>query len=544
MTYNSKEEKIKIPLRPDVILLMTSLCLSDNKNILLKDYINLKKLLDRVDTDSLQMSINNNASAYYFELMKFFLEEKVVKKISNNNFIRGKIFDESSNREMFKDIRRNTEELSTDDLLLIRNFINERIRYIHLYESVDELDNLLLNIRTDNFQSLEDMSQTYESIIKKHFSIVTQTKSNSDEIMNSIILDEDGIRTLAEDSYNNLNQEGNRLSSGIVEFDNRIPLVRGELTLLGAPSGGFKSGTMLNLIYNMKLYNSKIVTNDPTKKPLFLYISLENKQRITFLRSAKLLLNMDKQDVRTTEPDLVVKRYHEYLNSLPTSCKEASIKIQYFPSNKINVSDIYGMIEEEEHNGFEVVGICVDYIKGLKPEQHSRNRELRMQLSDSSRALADLAVLKDMVVISAFQLNRSAIEAQVLNSTLIQEAHAMIDHADNVAFLRRIYSPEQQCHFIQFFESKGRSNEGIMNTGDAVYIPLDPKNQFRILPTKYETNPFAGQIINHKVSTTDGKNNNQPMSTQPMNPVKTQSGIPKGTTSAFGNMGNSAFNKN
>jgi len=518
-----KIEKYNIPIRSDVIILFTSLCFSKNNNILLKDFISLKNFLDVVDTDAIQININNFNSMYYFELIHNFLDLRLTKKIKNTKFILGKILDESPNKDIFSQIINTLDEISNDDIFLVRNFLIERLRYLHLYSESETLEELLLDIKTNNFNSLEDISKKYEQVIKQHFSVLNKTKSDQGEILNDLPLDSEGISTLASDLHTKLNQEGSVISSGIAEMDKLFKATRGELTLLGGPSGGFKSGTMLNMFFNTKLYNPNLSTNDPTKKPLVLYISMENTQKITFSRAIKLILNKNRAEVKDTDPEIIAKEFNDKLNSFPTGSKDTQLKLMYYPSNTISVSDLYGIIEEEEHNGFEVVAIYVDYIKTLKPEAHSRGLELRMQLSNNSRSLADLAVVKDIAVVSAFQLNRGAIEAHTINATHIQEAFSIMDHADNTVFLRKVYSPTLQNSFLQLFEGKLRSNEDdTLKGNNDIFAPFDINNSFRIQPTLHEKNPFIGKTIDIKLpnsgNATGNRVNTKPSNSAPLVP--------------------------
>lgn len=490
-------EKLNIPLRADIIQTFINMCFSENKNILYRDFTALYRLLEKCDTDVINMSINNISSVYYFEFLNFYLRERAVRKVSNKKFILGKLLEESANKEIYNQIASMTVELSDDDLYLTRQFINERLRFIHMYEGADDLEQLLVDLRTNNFSSLDDFSRQYEDIIKSHFTAINMSKSSQADILNDVELDGTGVLTLAEDIHNTLNTPGHNLSTGIEEIDSNYPIVKGELKLYGGPSGGFKSGMLLNEFFNCKLYNPDIVCRDPTKKPLLLYISMENTQLITFSRSLKLILNMNRDEIRMTDPSVMSNRFLRKFEEFPTNCKEAICKIKYYKSNEISVEDIYGIIEEEEQKGLEVQAVFIDYLKGLKPETHSRGLERRMQMADSSRAMADLAISKNIAVVSAFQLNRLAIEATQLNATHIQEAFAIIDHADTVAFIRRVYSPDHQRRFLQIFEGKMRNQEGegLPSSDFGTFIPFDDKNTFKIMPTLHEVNPFRGQAV-------------------------------------------------
>lgn len=55
-------------------------------------------------------------------------------------------------------------------------------------------------------------------------------------------------------------------------------------------TGGFKSGLLLNLMKQIKLYNKGRSHKDPTKRPTILFLSQENNIWETFLRIYGILV--------------------------------------------------------------------------------------------------------------------------------------------------------------------------------------------------------------------------------------------------------------
>ena len=504
------DEKIQIPIRSDILNLIVSFCFSTNKNIMFKDFVSIKKLFNEIDLEFVQGSINNVPVFYHISLIEFFLSERVDKKVSKIAFIKGKVLDESANKEIFTSILNSVEEISNEDIILVRNFIMERIRFLYLYKELPMLEELLLDVRTNNYNSLEEVALKYENTIKTHFSLINKTKSSQDDLMNDMVLDDDGIETLSEDLHNTLNQEGHTLSTGISELDNMFGggVTRGEFYLLGGASGNFKSGMLLNLAIKLKLSNPKIVTNDPTKKPLIIYDSFENVQRMTFQRSVKYFLNMNKLQLKDTDPQDIRERMTQKLEE--TGDINCAIRFCYSKSHSKTVTDLYATIEEAESDGYEVIAIVADYLKLFKAESRSKGKELRMIMADTSRELADLGLTKDIAMISAFQLNRSAITADSINATHIQEAFAIIDHCDYSCYIRRVFDARLDNSFMQLFDGKARSSEEMFNPNqDKIFLPFEKGNSFKLISTKFENNPYKHETITYKLPTNPGQNNTQ-----------------------------------
>ena len=214
---------------------------------------------------------------------------------------------------------------------------------------------------------------------------------------------------------------------------------------------------------------------------------------MTFSRSAKLLLGLNKAEVKDMQPTDLTKRMYTKLQTSENGDPNCDLKLMYYKSNSMSVTDIYGIVDEAEAGGYEVIAIVADYLKLFKGRIGSKEKELRIIMSDVSRDLADLGLEKDLAVVSAFQLNRNAITSEKLNASHIGEAFSILDHCDYGAFIRKFYDPTSGGTFLQLFEGKQRSNEESFGTvEDYVLIPFDKLNNFRLLPTKFEENPFKG----------------------------------------------------
>ena len=99
----------------------------------------------------------------YIEFIQYVLDLRLNKKINNINFIFGKI-NESKHFNEFNKILNNANEISNEDLQLLREFISERLRFSFIYEKQNELETFLLDLRTNGFNSMTDLSERYKQL--------------------------------------------------------------------------------------------------------------------------------------------------------------------------------------------------------------------------------------------------------------------------------------------------------------------------------------------------------------------------------------------
>jgi len=500
MTENKprEEKNFHIPIRTDLIEIFANFLLSKSNFITFKDYFYLYEFFKLLDLKSYSGIINDIDLRYYLVFIKEYLiavvrEKKTNKAILLDDFLNGHKY-----KEYFKVIYDKREEISSTDLVNIRNFISDRLRYAFLFKNIDSLKQLILDVETSNFESLKALSTSYETEIGKHFRELSRTKARDEmEILDSDT-SEEGLLTLSKSLIETLNTESYYLNTGYEKFNAQLNggIPRGECTLFFAKTGGFKSGIFLNLVANIKKYNRRIETLDKTKRPLILYVSLENKQNITYSRFVKLVLNKGKKEIKDYNYSDLAREVKEELESGENVCKEAEIKFIYRKSKSISTDYLYTLVEDAENEGFEVVAMFVDYIDLLKSSSAKSNDEKRHEMSQVVRDLCDLSVIKQIAVVSGGQLNRKAYgnDKEKLDLHMIGESLAMAHHADNIFIQNRYYSKELEQFVMEFYNGKQRSNEGD-NTNDLEsmdgFVEMFYKNNsFKIIPSAFE------QVIN------------------------------------------------
>ncbi len=174
-----------------------------------------------------------------------------------------------------------------------------------------------------------------------------------------------------------------------------------------APMKNWKSGFLLNCALWAKdsEYNC-LKPKDPNKRPVILYITLENTLRETTERIfSHCMGNNFKMWEHTPQENVMILKNCRLFNSDDKS--EPRLDIMYKPNKSITVADIDNIMDAYEKNGEEVVFLSVDYIKRIRPAVISK--DLRIDLGGIADDFHVLAVKRDIPIVTAMQINRSAI---------------------------------------------------------------------------------------------------------------------------------------
>ena len=256
-----------------------------------------------------------------------------------------------------------------------------------------------------------------------------------------------------------------------------------------APMKNWKSGFLLNSAIWAKKYNN-LKAKDPTKKPIALYITLENSVEETLVRVCAHCEGNDFKMADQTTNGLakILSMYGIYT---PNDSSDLGLEMLYKPNKSITVADIGVIMDDYEKQGKEVVFLAVDYLKRLRPSVITK--DLRIDLGSIADELHVLAVERDIPIVTAMQLNRSAIseldaadsfekKLQAFNKIGASSVGESIDIPQNV-----------DLTFTMVRTVDAKTNE---ITGEVESI--DKYLNFRIVAARYNTGDIDGFVHRFK----------------------------------------------
>ena len=246
---------------------------------------------------------------------------------------------------------------------------------------------------------------------------------------------------------------GGQVSTGWPQMDKILygGMSRGELNIFAGGSGSGKSLVMMNLALNWIQTGMSGV-----------YITLELSEELTSLRTDAMLTNMGtkaiRKDIDTTE--LRVKMVGK---------KSGKYRVKGLPAQS-NVNDIRAYLKEVQiQTGIKIDFVMVDYLDLVMPVSVKVNPNDQF-IKDKyvAEELRNLAKEMGILLVTASQLNRSAVDEIEFDHSHIAGGISKINTADNVFGIFTSRSMRERGKY-QIQCMKSRSSTGVGQKIDLEY---------------------------------------------------------------------------
>ena len=240
---------------------------------------------------------------------------------------------------------------------------------------------------------------------------------------------------------------GGQVSTGWPQLDKIMygGFSRGELNIFAGGSGSGKSLVMMNIALNWLQQGLHGV-----------YVSLELSEELCGLRTDAMLNDISTKDIRKNIEDTALK-------VRMASRRAGSYRIKYMPAQS-TVNDIRSFLKEYQiQTGHRVDFMMIDYLDLLMPVSAKVSpNDLFVKDKYVSEELRNLAKELGVLMITASQLNRSAVEEVEFDHSHISGGISKINTADNVfgIFTSRAMR-ERGKYQIQCMKSRSSTGVGM-----------------------------------------------------------------------------------
>ena len=246
---------------------------------------------------------------------------------------------------------------------------------------------------------------------------------------------------------------GGQVSTGWPQLDRLLygGFSRGELNIFAGGSGSGKSLVMMNIALNWVQQGLHGV-----------YITLELSEELTGLRTAAMLTNMSTKDIRREKETAALK-------IKMVGKKSGSYQVKALPAQS-NINDIRAFLKEYQiKTGQRVDFMMIDYLDLLMPVSAKVSpNDLFVKDKYVSEELRNLSKELGILMVTASQLNRSAVEEQEFDHSHISGGISKINTADNVFGIFTSRSMRERGKY-QIQCMKSRSSTGVGQKVDLEY---------------------------------------------------------------------------
>lgn len=442
----------------------------ENRTINYSNLSNVKDYFARVSEDSFKQ---NEAKMARYLFITYFLEARLDKGVVSPKLCIQYVYDHASKkyaaiikRDIIEGIEHN--HMGKKDIEFMNSMVYSQLNMIFMHEYNDAMMKLLGDVKNNEFgreaEDCDNAIRLFQGLLNELTKAQRKSKQENrfnltdEDHFNAIML-EGAERALSTSHYLQTGWQGmNKMLNGGFE-DARL------YNFIGA-TGGFKSGLLLNLMKQIKLYNKGRSHKDPTKRPTILFLSQENNIWETFLRIYGIFGGTD---IKSHKPKEIIQIMKKGGFSVVQDDQDIDIEFRYYGNMDISVPDIKGIVEELDNSGKEVICVIQDYIERLRPPMMSA--EKRNALADISNQMHDLAIELDIPIITASQFNREGVAiieeqrekgntdiGRKVGTGNISESFGMLKNFDvNIAIVVE-YDSSEERYYLSFRRLKFRGD--------------------------------------------------------------------------------------
>lgn len=401
---NQKEKYIdqskKIPIKFDISMLNMFIGYIFKKSVQItrKSLMNMKKLFDVIDESIYE---NNDQLEARIEFINKALEAKLKLGFESDDVIINYCKSDMYNKEN-QDIINNIPlytKINYEEIKYINKCVEDRLQYYYLYYYKDAIYETIERLDSGDYKSFYEINNKLTSICTD---LITQVRTaKSVDTAEQFSLSDENFEYNMMDIVTKLQNPSRIIKTGIQKLNQILSpgFMSSRLYLfLGLP-GGWKSGMLLKVVRDTKLYNSDIQVKKPGKVPCVLLITMEND----VIETVERLFNMAVSDsnIRNFTPKQVVKMVKESGELTINNSNGIDIVIRYYPNRSIDTNDLYTIIDDLSDEGKEVILLVLDYIKRIRPSE--RGKDEKEELKNITNELKSLAIEYDIPVVSAHQ---------------------------------------------------------------------------------------------------------------------------------------------
>ena len=477
--YSVVKTSKRIPINYDikVLDLMCAYTASENAYIKKSGLINLRNLVNLLDLD---LYINDPEKMKRINFIKKGLEGRLSAGLKSTTTIvqyaNGSIIDSSTYDPSLL--------MSAEELDWLDQNVSESLKYVYLYDDVDELYDLLTKFKGGDFRDRSTIVAQLEEEIQKMMTAFRRVKvESSSQAMFS--LRDDRFDPVISDIYERAINPNRKLFTGMQGMNmmtNGGFEARRVYGFFGITGVG-KSFTLLNIAYQIKKYNKYYKAKDPTKIPVIVILTMENDVDETVKRLYSIATGSGPDEFRSLPLEEVKRRLKEDGELYLTDDSPIDIVIKYQPSGTVDTSYMYSLTEELEDDGYEVVAFIQDHLKKIRSANY-KNVDLRVELGEVINEFKAFAVIKDIPVITCSHLNRDACSKL--------EAASQSSKADLTRMLGKANIGESML-ILDNIDFAFLINTEFDNAGNKYLCIADVKHRDYV-PLEYMAQPFESGI--------------------------------------------------
>jgi len=515
-----KMDKIKVFYRKSILKSVLKILVMEHGGFrTFKSVKNINKLFTHLDLSK----YNNNEELKSYIWCISFISKHWLDGITNVDLI----LEGAKRQPEYDNIKDNIinqcmndkNEITYPEAKGIFDLIGEALQYGFIGSLKDEYINLLEDINMESPNAFKEVVNRLFLISKSLIDIQYGTNMVSDKVTFNTA-DMSSIRNAIRMTQESLSSTNNMFKMGIRRWNTLLSpaLMNGRFYLYAGPVGAGKSIILQKTATDIRKYNPDYQPKTPGMKPCVLYITMEN----FFTEVIERLWNMEfdesitnyseeeamnmicdtlgitqvlKEDVKVKDVD-TDKPLEAQLIKKPKNKSNIEIVMKYFSYREISTDDLHTIIHDLREDNMEVCALVLDYVKRIAPATPTPDNE-KLELNHIGNELKAIAVIYDIPVISAHQLNRVATSIidnaersgktdslKLVGKEHIGTAYELAEVSDWLGLCKISYKPGTNQRYLELNVVKRRRiDQAEAEFAKYTYLahPFAPNNGMRLL---------------------------------------------------------------
>jgi hypothetical protein len=429
--------------------------------------------------------------------------------------------------------------ISEPEVKMIFELIAETLQFGFLTAIKNEYLALLDDINLDQPGAFKELAERLFNISHS----VIDIKHNTNFIANKVTFntaDVESVKSAISQTITSLSTSNSMLKTGIRRWNTLLSpaYMNGRIYIyLGLPAS-FKSGILLKSALDIRKYNPDFKPKTPGMKPCVLYVTMENGFTETIERIWNMTFDDDIANYTIEEASAKIMEELGIGSQIPVKAKDSDteedllavletddksnieIVIKYFSYREICTDDLFTVIQDLRDSGLEVCAFVFDYIKRIRPNVSAADN-VKLELDRICNELKAMAVILDIPVITAHQMNRSAASTvdnavragkadvtKMVGRENVGSAWEVIEVADWACILNIEYKPGTDEKYLVFNVVKRRridSSAGDVSKYTYLAHPFAKNNGLRLLDDIHLDKVLSLQSLINDIDTIVGK---------------------------------------
>ena len=450
----------------------------------------LMKLFNKLDISSYNYSEDLQIR---IKIIQAICDGMVVQNISDQDvlemYVRDKVPDGT---DILLNIGLDENKLNKSECESIEKAISERLKYSYLYSFKNEILDLYDELDKPDFHSYYEATEKLKNSLS-NLMIALQNLSTSDEMIREFNFSGYLYESMMDKIVERAKKDSTILYTGMRSLNAMLSpgFEGGRLYVLLGGTGKGKSGTLLNIADQLRLYNPQIKPVEHGIRKTVVFITMENTIGETIERLFDMYndTNIPLKQLSAEEVKRILRENGKFTF---TDNEGIDFDIFYYSDLEICTADLYQLMYKLRDLGKDPIAIVLDYILKLDSTRDNQNDE-RIRLTYCAKELKSFAQVFDIPVITAMQFNRegnSIIDAAtrdekegILNfvgPALIGTAWGLVQEADWVGAINLERRRSTNMTYMSFKLYKIRGKKDAMQI-DYFNHPF-MNNSLRLIP--------------------------------------------------------------